>query len=1032
MSQETTGQTPQEWAVLFYLCGHYNRPGEHDPFVAALDDLKQTGATAHVSAAIYLDLESGAQRIALRAGEPADSELLGPVNSGDPRTLEAFLAWAFDACPAQRYILVMAGLGIMDADSVVGRPPFDCTRTFAICDDRATADALELQELSATLKSAFPADGTRRLVLLACDMYAMQFMEVAYELRGAVDLIVGIQPGNGPGPPLQQWPYSKLLKRWQDIVAAPVKGAEPRWRSTVDAHGIVLAKETIALLAEHYTALQPERERVTVSAINLQALVPLAQALDTFSVVLLQWLSNDVIWRARENVVKGHQTRLEQSWSYDLDDVASAIGKSLENASAEALARWAATFIPTLSYPQLSAMLRALGASARDLGKTGDGSDVYRTLASEISACRSAVERVISIATSETDLRSVPQHKTADIAVRRLFTESDDSDEVRHSQPWSVIVLAARERPAAVMDGRELADALEGIEAAKQLGHLAKRVSDLARGADAGQPAVTAVWPAGAKCGLSLYRPIDLDKLAESNYLHLRFSRELHWTALLTAVDLIKNHARMLWRLLESQLTAAPLEARYQLMRRLAGDRALTGRHADQLQALSAPDALFLTIEPVEGPPGASAAGPEVATGDSEILWYCIRLSSLDRSATVVEHRNQITRARLRRVLAEIDTIGSDVDAPPERTLQRLARCGSQLGDDLLYGISDRLGEVEPVEGRAVHLVLQIPRELMRYPWELLRDRRGWLVDRFAIGRQVIADTGTVPRWTSSRRQGPLRLLVVAPAVEGGGSELAGAGALEGAHVAEAFARLQERLPGIVDPSNFKKYVDQPVTVEHFRALLRERRYDIVHFAGHGRYDAAQPERSCWLFSDGPLYAFELRHTLANAQVTPWLIYGSACEGAQDGSDRSTKGAYHDGVYGMASAALGEGVAAYLGPLWKIKDVDAKNMAVAFYEALLMRRASLGDALSLARRSVREGQPDLDQLTVLQEGADPDGVTRLPQSAGWTGLVLYGDPTPTVLQRLSPSDVGPAPVAGQIGSRAGRREVDPDNAEQIA
>ena len=134
----------------------------------------------------------------------------------------------------------------------------------------------------------------------------------------------------------------------------------------------------------------------------------------------------------------------------------------------------------------------------------------------------------------------------------------------------------------------------------------------------------------------------------------------------------------------------------------------------------------------------------------------------------------------------------------------------------------------------------------------------------------------------------------------------------------------------------------------------------------------------------------------------------------------------------MASAALGEGVAAYLGPLWKIKDADAKNMAAAFYEALLMRRASLGDALSLARRSVREGQPDLDQLTAVPESADSEGWPRLPQSAGWTGMVLYGDPTPTVLQRLSPSDAGPAPVAAQAGSRAGRREVDPDSAEQFA
>ena len=124
----------------------------------------QVGGSAAMSAAVYLDLESGAQRIALRHGEQAESEFLGAVNSGDPETLEQFLLWAFDACPARRYVLVMAGLGIMDTDSVVGRPPFDAARLFAICDDRATNDAIELHELSATLKAAFPADGSRRLV----------------------------------------------------------------------------------------------------------------------------------------------------------------------------------------------------------------------------------------------------------------------------------------------------------------------------------------------------------------------------------------------------------------------------------------------------------------------------------------------------------------------------------------------------------------------------------------------------------------------------------------------------------------------------------------------------------------------------------------------------------------------------------------------------------------------------------------------------------------------------------------------------
>jgi hypothetical protein len=506
---------------------------------------------------------------------------------------------------------------------------------------------------------------------------------------------------------------------------------------------------------------------------------------------------------------------------------------------------------------------------------------------------------------------------------------------------------------------------IAGIEAARQIARLAQRVSDLVRGcgADPTQRAILEVWSADRRCGLSLYRPIDLDKLAESNYLQLRFSRELHWTPLLTAVDLISNHARMLWRLVESQLTAAPLEARYQLMRRLAGARALTGRHADQLRALSAPDALFLSIEPLE-----SAA----------IASYCVRLNSLDRSASVIERRNPIPQERLERVLAEIDEIGDSTTSDPARALQRLSRCGSLLGDDILYGIGERLAEVSSTDGRPVHLVLQVPRQLMRYPWELLRDRRGWLIERFALGRQVIADADAVPQWFGPRRHGPLRFLVVAPSIEGEGQELGNVGVLEGEHVATCFERVLERLPGLVEPADFRAYIDKPVSVEDFRTLLREGRYDIVHFAGHGRYDAEQPERSCWMFSDGPLYAFEIRHTLANAEVTPWLLYGSACQGSREQTGSS---GYHDGVYGMASAVLGQGVSSYIGPLWKITETDAKNLAAEFYESLLLRRTSVGEALAMARRNVKE-----------------------TGTAGWTGMVLYGDPTPNVMQRLSPSD----------------------------
>ena len=107
----------------------------------------------------------------------------------------------------------------------------------------------------------------------------------------------------------------------------------------------------------------------------------------------------------------------------------------------------------------------------------------------------------------------------------------------------------------------------------------------------------------------------------------------------------------------------------------------------------------------------------------------------------------------------------------------------------------------------------------------------------------------------------------------------------------------------------------------------------------------------------------------------------------------------------LASAVLGQGVPAYIAPLWKISETDAKNLAAAFYEALLLRRTSIGEALALARASIRDGEDDLDEvMTRVYHGPRDGDEGRVPVSAGWTGMVLYGDPTPTVMQRLSPAE----------------------------
>ncbi len=476
--------------------------------------------------------------------------------------------------------------------------------------------------------------------MLACDMYAMQFMEVSYELRGVLDLIVGIQPDERQeDAPLPHWPYARCLRRWQEIVATPAEAKVPRWRSAVDPQGLVLAKETVALLAEHYTSNPAKGMPVTVSAIDLEALVPVAQALDTFSVVYLQWLSNDVIWRAREMVFRSHTKTLEQSWSYDLREVAMAIVASLKVAASGGgrpmgRRRGSSHAVPVAVADAARDGRRRRASSAA----SGPSAEAYRRIANEIAACRAGVERLLAVVADETPDGKLPEHSGVDASVRALFSAIRPIQTASaNAAEWSAIIERSRDRFTGACGAR----ARRRVRRHRS-GQTARPAGEAGGGpSTAAKPdhqTVVAVWPPDRRCGLALYRPIDLDKLAESNYLELRFSRDLHWTALLTAVDLIKHHARMLWRLLESQLTAAPLEARYQLMRRLAGDRALTGRHADQLRALSAPDALFLTIDPAEeepvsplpGGPGQPVGRSRARRSDRDLLRQAVVAGSID------------------------------------------------------------------------------------------------------------------------------------------------------------------------------------------------------------------------------------------------------------------------------------------------------------------------------------------------------------------------------------------------------------------
>src|SRR4029079_14071976 len=90
---------------------------------------------------------------------------------------------------------------------------------------------------------------------------------------------------------------------------------------------------------------------------------------------------------------------------------------------------------------------------------------------------------------------------------------------------------------------------------------------------------------------------------------------------------------------------------------------------------------------------------------------------------------------------------------------RKLESLGETLGEDILQSLGETLAESHDKSRERIHLQLQLPRDLMEYPWELMHHKGGWLAEDFALGRQVFSRS--VSRNLTSRVPGPLRALVI-------------------------------------------------------------------------------------------------------------------------------------------------------------------------------------------------------------------------------------------------------------------------------
>jgi len=151
--------------------------------------------------------------------------------------------------------------------------------------------------------------------------------------------------------------------------------------------------------------------------------------------------------------------------------------------------------------------------------------------------------------------------------------------------------------------------------------------------------------------------------------------------------------------------------------------------------------------------------------------------------------------------------------------------------------------------------------------------------------------------------------------------------------------------------------------------ILREGRYDVIHYAGHAQFDESQPDRSgLILYNNEPFSAEKIRRFLTGRP----LVFLNACEtGRVQNEQESHTASFQGPAEGLASAFIYGGALACIGSQAPVDDRQAANFAHRFYDDVLHGHM-LGEAMWRARQ---------------------ESFASSAEDVAWTAFVLYGDPT---------------------------------------
>ena len=280
-----------------------------------------------------------------------------------------------------------------------------------------------------------------------------------------------------------------------------------------------------------------------------------------------------------------------------------------------------------------------------------------------------------------------------------------------------------------------------------------------------------------------------------------------------------------------------------------------------------------------------------------------------------------------------------DGDGRPLPGTEALERWGATLFETLLPGEARRLWDAArgAAGGGTTDVVFTSLLDWVAdKPWELAFDphRRAWLAATEAtFTRNVVT---SIPCEARPPRKGPLSIVVAA-------AQPAGYAALSWEAEAES---IRAALAPLAARGLARVRVERAVTVEALHRLVADGPCDVLHFVGHGTWDAARRSGAILLEttsgSVAPLEAPALRALLGGRGLA--LVVLNACQ--------SARGSRGDLARGVAPALVQAGVPAVVANQFSVLDEAALVFARELYRSLALGRP-LGDAAREARLAVR-------------------------------------------------------------------------------